>query len=106
MSPDQMNPQEFLELTYARARQSVLSRRAVLGGFAALAAAMVLPDRAAFAEGRGGTLRIGRDQEPDSWIRKRRSSPSRTRPTTGSTSRWRVSTPTAMSCPGWPNGGT
>lgn len=66
MSPDQMNPQEFLELTYARARQSVLSRRAVLGGFAALAAAMVLPDRAAFAEGRGGTLRIGRDQEPDS----------------------------------------
>lgn len=65
MSLDRMDGKTFLELTYAHARQAVLSRRQLLGGAVAFAGAMALSGHAAMAEGGGGTLRIGRDQEPD-----------------------------------------
>lgn len=69
MAYDRMDPQAFLALTYDHVRRHVLGRRQVLGGFGALAGAMALPGlvaRTARAEGKGGNLRIARDQEPDS----------------------------------------
>ena len=69
MAFDRMDPRDFLSLTYAHAQRHALGRRQVLAGFGALAGAAALsgvPFQAARAEGRGGTLRIGRDQEPDS----------------------------------------
>ena len=63
MSLEDLSPRRFMALTEAYARRHTLSRRATLAG---LAAAAVAP-RMALAQTpkRGGTLRVGRVEEPD-----------------------------------------
>lgn len=63
MSLEDLSPRRFMALTEAYARRYTLTRRSALAGLAAAAAA----PRMALAQTpkRGGALRVGRDQEPD-----------------------------------------
>ncbi|RZS79505.1 peptide/nickel transport system substrate-binding protein [Phyllobacterium myrsinacearum] len=67
MSLRKMSPQEFDLLTRDYLRRSVLSRRTFLTGAAALGmtAGLGLPGSNAGAAQTGGTLRVGRAEEPD-----------------------------------------
>lgn len=66
MSLRNLSPLEFDALARAYFKQATLSRRGFLGGAAALAAAATLgmPGKA-LAQQTGGTLRVGRSEEPD-----------------------------------------
>lgn len=66
MSYESMDPREFLELTYAHARRHAVSRRGMLAAAAGAGALALGGDALAQTPRRGGILRCGRDQEPDS----------------------------------------
>jgi len=66
MSLESMNPRDFLALTYDYARRHALSRRGFLGGAAGAGALALTGGALAQTARRGGVLRCGRDQEPDS----------------------------------------
>jgi peptide/nickel transport system substrate-binding protein len=70
MSPEAMNPRDFLALTYAYARRhaqaQMVSRRGFLAAAAGAGVLALGGGAMAQAPRRGGILRAGRDQEPDS----------------------------------------
>jgi peptide/nickel transport system substrate-binding protein len=66
MSLESMSPRDFLALTYAYARRHALSRRGFLGAAAGAGVVALGGGASAQTPRRGGQLRCGRDQEPDS----------------------------------------
>lgn len=66
MSLRTLTPEQFDALARSYLKQATLTRRAFLGGAAALTATAMLglPGKA-LAEQTGGTLRVGRSEEPD-----------------------------------------